>query len=362
MFARGAETKTQTQPSGRGTMTSVNGPPIRQRVRDLENGWRIRESYGDSIRRFDVHTGDGWHDFAWWDLESKQIWNLKDAQGNVKLAALGKSEWAGKGPAVPAERGCVECHAGKISPATADDPEFQAAVLMQLIALRGGDKRYSGGISKPTPTPVSQPGPAGPAGRDGKDGRNGVDGKDADNDLIIRTINESMSKTVIAWLNDHKSEFRGADGKPATIKIGSVETVHSGFPARVRNSGTDSEAVFEFEIPRGRDGVIDETKITELKKEISALRGELDSIKNQKATFALLFVDASGGERKRIEFSEKEPGSFVATVPPLDAIGIDLSGKEERTWFTYGAPLIIKNRAFSAEEIKAIAKQVEKAK
>lgn len=46
----------------------------------------------------------------------------------------------------------------------------------------------------------------------------------------------------------------GADGKAATIKVGTVTTGAPGSQATVNNSGTQSDAVFDFTIPRGADG------------------------------------------------------------------------------------------------------------
>ncbi len=46
----------------------------------------------------------------------------------------------------------------------------------------------------------------------------------------------------------------GAQGEAATIRVGSVTTVPYGQTARVSNSGTESEAVFDFVIPQGRPG------------------------------------------------------------------------------------------------------------
>lgn len=46
----------------------------------------------------------------------------------------------------------------------------------------------------------------------------------------------------------------GATGAAATIEIGSTTTVPYGQAARVTNSGTESEAVFNFVIPQGRPG------------------------------------------------------------------------------------------------------------
>lgn len=47
---------------------------------------------------------------------------------------------------------------------------------------------------------------------------------------------------------------KGADGKSATITIGTVTTVSPDTPASVTNTGTETDAVFDFEIPKGQDG------------------------------------------------------------------------------------------------------------
>lgn len=47
---------------------------------------------------------------------------------------------------------------------------------------------------------------------------------------------------------------KGADGKSATITIGTVTTVSPDTPASVTNTGTETDAVFNFEIPKGQDG------------------------------------------------------------------------------------------------------------
>lgn len=46
----------------------------------------------------------------------------------------------------------------------------------------------------------------------------------------------------------------GADGKAATVKVGTVTTGVPGSEASVNNSGTQSDAVLDFTIPRGADG------------------------------------------------------------------------------------------------------------
>ncbi|MET3526176.1 hypothetical protein [Phenylobacterium koreense] len=49
----------------------------------------------------------------------------------------------------------------------------------------------------------------------------------------------------------------GQDGDAATISIGTVETVDPGQPAEVTNSGTPEAAVFDFKIPKGPPGDIE---------------------------------------------------------------------------------------------------------
>jgi hypothetical protein len=49
--------------------------------------------------------------------------------------------------------------------------------------------------------------------------------------------------------------LKGDPGQAATISVGQVNTLPPGQPASVTNSGTSSNAVFNFWIPRGQDGV-----------------------------------------------------------------------------------------------------------
>ncbi|OUN10818.1 hypothetical protein B5G40_08890 [Flavonifractor sp. An9] len=46
----------------------------------------------------------------------------------------------------------------------------------------------------------------------------------------------------------------GSDGKAATVRVGAVTTGEPGSQAAVSNGGTESDAVFNFTIPRGADG------------------------------------------------------------------------------------------------------------
>lgn len=70
-------------------------------------------------------------------------------------------------------------------------------------------------------------GPAGPQGEQGPQGEKGAPGEQGP---------------------------EGPTGQAATIQVGTVTTGEPGTNAQVTNSGTSSEAVFDFVIPRGRDG------------------------------------------------------------------------------------------------------------
>lgn len=60
------------------------------------------------------------------------------------------------------------------------------------------------------------------------------------------TDDETNDTTII--------DGRGLQGKAATIEVGTVTTVESDQPAKVENVGTTSDAKFNFELPKGRNG------------------------------------------------------------------------------------------------------------
>lgn len=61
-----------------------------------------------------------------------------------------------------------------------------------------------------------------------------------------------LAADVDAYLEDHP----GPQGPSGTITIGSITTVDAETPASVTNVGTETDAVFNFVIPRGVDGVL----------------------------------------------------------------------------------------------------------
>lgn len=66
----------------------------------------------------------------------------------------------------------------------------------------------------------------------------------------------SVVRTLIGNVKGPKGDTgsRGPQGVAGTIEIGSVQTVSYGSPASVTNSGTEEEAILDFQIPQGAPG------------------------------------------------------------------------------------------------------------
>ena len=133
------------------------------------------------------------------------------------------------------------------------------------------ENRGSGGSGAGPRGPKGDPGPK------GADGKNGQDGAAAT--IKVGNVTTGTSASVTNSGNSTNAVFdfvipvsgggqgiqgprgepgqKGADGKDgvaATIKIGTVTTVAPGTNAKVTNTGTADEAVFNFSIPKGEKG------------------------------------------------------------------------------------------------------------
>jgi hypothetical protein len=80
----------------------------------------------------------------------------------------------------------------------------------------------------------------------------------SDTNLIIEAINtlQSQVDNIPAGATGAKGDTgeAGAAGTPATVTVGSTTTSAAGGNAAVTNSGTASDAIFDFTIPRGSEG------------------------------------------------------------------------------------------------------------
>lgn len=85
-------------------------------------------------------------------------------------------------------------------------------------------------------------------------------------DNMLETINENFNeierKIDAGMLKGDKGDKgdKGEEGDAATIEIGEVKTVESNKPAKVTNVGTETNAIFDFEIPKGEGGMSNQDK------------------------------------------------------------------------------------------------------
>lgn len=66
---------------------------------------------------------------------------------------------------------------------------------------------------------------------------------------------EQLARDVDAYLDAHPGP-QGETGPAATVQVGTVEVLPSGSTPEVTNVGTSTNAIFNFKIPRGVDGVL----------------------------------------------------------------------------------------------------------
>lgn len=88
-------------------------------------------------------------------------------------------------------------------------------------------------------------------GAPGAPGRDGVDGK-----TPVKGVDYFDGQDGAPGRDgvDGSPGRDGVDGATATVRIGTVTTLEPGSNATVRNSGTNTDAVLDFGIPRGADG------------------------------------------------------------------------------------------------------------
>ena len=79
---------------------------------------------------------------------------------------------------------------------------------------------------------------------------------------------EVLQETVV--IVDNAQGPQGNQGIAATITVGDVTTVDNGVPATVTNSGTSSDAVFDFELPEGPAATIEVGDVTTVDWDVPA--------------------------------------------------------------------------------------------
>ena len=118
--------------------------------------------------------------------------------------------------------------------------------VLDFVIPRGdkGDKGDKGDTGEQGPK--GDPGPQGDTGPQGDPGPQGDTGPQGDPGPQGDTGPQGK---------------QGVPGQAATITVGSVETVEPSAPAEVSNVGTSSAAVFNFKIPKGETGSVENVKL-----------------------------------------------------------------------------------------------------
>lgn len=110
-------------------------------------------------------------------------------------------------------------------------------------------------------------------------------------------------------------EFDGADGKSATITIGTVTTVSSDTPASVTNSGTETDAILNFEIPKGADGSGGSVDLDTLEK--IAIKTTIEgnpAMSNSSAEWRIPLIEAYGKSTQDAEPTPEAPQEIKSSV------------------------------------------------
>lgn len=211
-------------------------------------------------------------DYIIMDVDSllTQIQTMKDGTEAANAAAAAAQEQAEAAKAAKEEAQTAANAAQGWADATATAQTLPAGSQATIAVATGetGAKMMTFGI---------------PRGADGADGADGAPGKDGKDFAILGmydtlealqaahpagsagdawAVGTSASNTVYLWDTDDLAwvdvgSLQGAQGaqgeagKAATVRVGTVTTLDAGSDATVTNVGTDTDAIFNFAIPRG---------------------------------------------------------------------------------------------------------------
>lgn len=142
----------------------------------------------------------------------------------------------------------------------------------------------------------------------------------------------------------------GADGKSATITIGTVTTVSPNTPASVTNTGTSTDAIFNFEIPKGQDGSGGGADIETLEK--IAIKTTIEgnpAMSGSSADWRIPLIEGYGKSTQGAEPTPEAPQEIKSSV----VTGVKVTG---RNIFDYTDMLnedgVIQSNYAKAKDIK----------
>lgn len=202
-------------------------------------------------------------------------------------------------------------------------------------------------------------------GETGAKGEQGIQGEKGDAFTYADFTQEQL-----ASLKGPKGDTgpKGDAGAAASIKIGSVTTGAAGSNASVTNSGTASNAVFNFTLPRGNDGkdggiTVDSALSASSTNPVQnkAIKAELD--KKMAKTDKIYEANLKwGGKDLLNDFSPvdavlvPELGSDHFCFFPPSNVDIEYSTDGGKTWLDYGSTIDQKWKLFSLGATYTIGK------
>lgn len=137
-------------------------------------------------------------------------------------------------------------------------------------------------------------------GVDGTNGSNGVDGKSAYELAVLGGFVGTQSQWLASLKGaDGTNGTNGTNGTSATVTLGTVTTGAAGSQAQITNSGTSSNAIFNFVIPRGDTGASSATD----PYDIGVQRDIFSAGTNGSATFSLSYFGFSSSSLNGQDYS-----------------------------------------------------------
>lgn len=214
-------------------------------------------------------------------------------------------------------------------------------------------------------------GATGAKGERGEQGLQGLPGAKGDKgDKGDAFTYADFTQEQLASLKGPKGDTgpKGDAGAAASIKIGSVTTGAAGSNASVTNSGTASNAVFNFTLPRGNDGkdggiTVDSALSASSTNPVQnkAIKAELD--KKMAKTDKIYEANLKwGGKDLLNDFSPvdaalvPELGSDHFCFFPPSNVDIEYSTDGGKTWLDYGSTIDQKWKLFSLGATYTIGK------
>lgn len=132
----------------------------------------------------------------------------------------------------------------------------------------------------------------------------------------------------------------GADGKSATITIGTVTTVSPDTPASVTNTGTSTDAIFNFEIPKGQDGSGGGADIETLEK--IAIKTTIEgnpAMSNSSAEWRVPLIEAYGQSTQGANPTPEAPQEIKSAT----VTGIKITdGAEQEQLISISTPITLR--------------------